>query len=43
MIKRADFQKAIELINKATSILITTHSRPDGDACGTTTHFEKLT
>jgi len=29
-----DFQKAFELINKASSILITTHTRPDGDACG---------
>ena len=34
MIKRADFQKAVELINKSSSILITTHTRPDGDACG---------
>ncbi len=29
-----DFQKAIELIEKSTNILITTHVRPDGDACG---------
>jgi len=29
-----DFQKAFELINKASSILITTHAKPDGDACG---------
>jgi phosphoesterase RecJ-like protein len=29
-----DFQKAIELINKSGSILLTTHTRPDGDACG---------
>jgi phosphoesterase RecJ-like protein len=29
-----DFQKAFELINKASSILITTHTKPDGDACG---------
>jgi phosphoesterase RecJ-like protein len=29
-----DFQKATELINKTNNILITTHTRPDGDACG---------
>ncbi len=29
-----EFQKAIELINKSGNILITTHTRPDGDACG---------
>jgi len=29
-----DFQKAIELINKNQRILLTTHRRPDGDACG---------
>ncbi len=29
-----DFQKAIELINKSSNVLITTHTRPDGDACG---------
>ncbi len=29
-----EFQKAIELINKSSNILITTHTRPDGDACG---------
>ncbi|MGD2093498.1 MAG: bifunctional oligoribonuclease/PAP phosphatase NrnA [Phycisphaerales bacterium] len=29
-----DFQKAIELINKSGNVLITTHTRPDGDACG---------
>jgi len=27
-----EFQKAIELINKSSNILITTHTRPDGDA-----------
>jgi nanoRNase/pAp phosphatase (c-di-AMP/oligoRNAs hydrolase) len=27
-----DFQKAIELINKSNNVLITTHTRPDGDA-----------
>jgi len=29
-----DLQKAIELIKKSGNILITTHTRPDGDACG---------
>ena len=29
-----DFQKAVELINESENILITTHTRPDGDACG---------
>ena len=28
------FKKAVELINQSNSILITTHTRPDGDACG---------
>jgi len=34
MITNDDFQKAIELINKSSNVLITTHTRPDGDACG---------
>jgi len=29
-----DFQKAVELIDNSKNILITTHIRPDGDACG---------
>jgi phosphoesterase RecJ-like protein len=29
-----DFQKAVDLVNKSGSILITTHNKPDGDACG---------
>ena len=29
-----DFQKAAELISKSDNILLTTHTRPDGDACG---------
>lgn len=29
-----DFQKAVKLIGQAKSILITTHTKPDGDACG---------
>jgi len=34
MIKENDFQKAVELIEKSQNILITTHIKPDGDACG---------
>ncbi len=34
MISKNDFQKAVDLINKSGNILITTHTRPDGDACG---------
>ena len=34
MVSDKDFIKAIELISKSNSILITTHTRPDGDACG---------
>ena len=34
MIKTDDFQKAVELINTSNDILITTHTKPDGDACG---------
>jgi len=29
-----DFKKAVELIDKSSSILLTTHTKPDGDACG---------
>jgi len=29
-----DFQKAVELINQSTNVLLTTHTKPDGDACG---------
>ena len=29
-----DFQKAVELINESNDILITSHTKPDGDACG---------
>ena len=29
-----DFQKAVELINKSNNILVTSHTKPDGDACG---------
>jgi phosphoesterase RecJ-like protein len=34
MLTRKDFQKTIELINRSTSILITTHTKVDGDAVG---------
>ena len=34
MIDKNDFQKALELIDKSESILVTTHTKPDGDACG---------
>jgi len=30
----SNFQKAVELINKSSNVLLTTHTRPDGDACG---------
>jgi len=31
---KEEFQKAVDLINQSNNILITTHTRPDGDACG---------
>ncbi|MCI0498235.1 MAG: bifunctional oligoribonuclease/PAP phosphatase NrnA, partial [Planctomycetales bacterium] len=34
MPNNAIFQKAVELIENSRSILLTTHIRPDGDACG---------
>ncbi|MFZ0034523.1 MAG: bifunctional oligoribonuclease/PAP phosphatase NrnA [Sedimentisphaerales bacterium] len=34
MVNTNDFQKAVELIKKAKRVLLTTHTRPDGDACG---------
>jgi phosphoesterase RecJ-like protein len=34
MARKDDFQKAVELIGKSESILIVTHTKPDGDACG---------
>jgi phosphoesterase RecJ-like protein len=34
MVNNDDFQKAVGLINKSENILIATHTRPDGDACG---------
>ena len=34
MANRNDFAKALELIETSTRIAVTTHVRPDGDACG---------
>ena len=34
MINSGDFERAVELIDKSKSVLITTHIKPDGDACG---------
>ena len=34
MIDTTDFRKAIELINNSTNVMLTSHTRPDGDACG---------
>ncbi len=34
MVTEQDYQRAIELIEKSESVLVVTHSRPDGDACG---------
>jgi phosphoesterase RecJ-like protein len=34
MVSYSNFKKAVELIDKSSSILITTHIQPDGDACG---------
>ncbi len=36
-----NFQKAIDLINESNNILITTHTRPDGDACGSMAAIEE--
>lgn len=34
MLSKINFQKAVELIGKSSNILLTTHIKPDGDACG---------
>ena len=34
MVSNDNFNKAIDLISKSKSILITAHTKPDGDACG---------
>jgi len=37
MVSNDNFNKAIDLINKSRCPLITTHTKPDGDACGCVT------
>ena len=34
MLSNEVFQNAVDLINRSNNILITSHTRPDGDACG---------
>jgi len=34
MVTTEEFQKAVDLIRQSTNVLLTTHTRPDGDACG---------
>ncbi len=34
MTKTNDFQRAVELIENSETVLITSHEKPDGDACG---------
>jgi phosphoesterase RecJ-like protein len=34
MVKSSEFKQAVHLLDKSCSVLITTHTRPDGDACG---------
>jgi len=34
MVKSSEFQQAVHLLGKSCSVLITTHTKPDGDACG---------
>ena len=34
MISAEQFKKAVGLINNAKNVLLTSHTRPDGDACG---------
>ena len=42
MISNDDFNKAIELIKKSERILITTHTKPDGDALGCLTAMSEV-
>lgn len=42
MISDSLYQKAIDLINKSETVLITTHIRPDGDACGCMTAMDDV-
>ena len=34
MIDNSDFREAVDLIGGANTVLVTTHTKPDGDACG---------
>ena len=34
MVTDSEFHRAVELINGSSNVLITAHTRPDGDACG---------
>ena len=34
MVTNDDFQKAVDLINNSGNVLLTAHTKPDGDACG---------
>ena len=34
MVNSNDYQRALRLIDKSENVLITSHTRPDGDACG---------
>ncbi|MBW7991619.1 MAG: bifunctional oligoribonuclease/PAP phosphatase NrnA [Planctomycetes bacterium] len=34
MLTNDDFKKAVDLINNSSNVLITAHTKPDGDACG---------
>ncbi len=34
MTMNQEFARAVELVNKSENILVTTHTKPDGDACG---------
>lgn len=44
MVSNNDFQRAVELIGKSENILLTTHTKPDGDACGSVSAmYEVLT
>ncbi|MBN2456459.1 MAG: bifunctional oligoribonuclease/PAP phosphatase NrnA [Sedimentisphaerales bacterium] len=44
MVNSSDFQKAVDSINKSSNVLITTHTKPDGDACGSAAAmYETLT
>ena len=40
MVEQTDFQKAVELINASKKVLVTCHTRPDGDACGSVRAIE---